>query len=118
MANIKTFQIIIPCGGSCKSFYYVKASTTKKAKELSCEKAIEYYRNKRETQRFSIFHQPVRLANKLKVVEYDTETKKAKKGGVQFNLVRNYFKATFVGGGSKMEEWYDAEDVKPKAVKN
>ena len=103
-------------GGSSKCWEYVKC-TAKDAKELCCQKAIEYYRNRIANNQFRMFAAPVKLAHRLKVVEYDTETHKAKKDGIKFNLVRGYTKYTFFGGRTKMDEWYDAEDIKPKTQK-
>jgi hypothetical protein len=111
---VKKFQIMI---GTKESHTCIYFECSDNEREAACVKMKEYlekmYENNSRYYPFSQKSAP----NQVLVQEMDMENlnkhgyRDVKKGGIKFKLKRGYLKLTYKGGGSDLQEWYNAVDI-------
>jgi hypothetical protein len=85
------------------SYEYFEAEPDKAPAE-ACEKANDYIERRRARVFMSIApFKPVRTAS---VVEYDRNTKAAKKHGHRFKIRLQYIQMEYIGGRKHRDYWY------------
>ena len=106
------FQIRFTDKNGCGSFEYFDA-TYKEALEFASVTANEYLDRRNRNHQFtvrSMFGIKSETYRTVQVVEYNTDTHRAKRGGMKFKLKLRYVQATFADGSKRRGEWYAASE--------